>query len=264
MEHVGVRGVVGNWFRSYLSARQQYVYVNGEVSSTLDVTCGVPQGSVLGPLLFIIYINDMLNACPRLKGVHYADDTTLYHSESDIFNLYDIVNDELSSLDQWLISNNLSLNFSKTSYMIVSNRVIYGDKCIVIRDIAIDRTTVTKYLGIYVDDCLNFNKHVDYISGKISKSIGVLYKLKSCLPDYVLRNLYFSMIYPYMLYGVIVWGNSNARNINKITRLQNKFLHLLSGYSTPVCSIRNVIFKLQIRSTKKRQSNLIVHHFKGK
>ena len=117
MEHYGVRGVVHQWFASYLSNREQFVSVNGHNSSLKRVSCGVPQGSVLGPLLFLIYINDLPNATKSLSFFLFADDTNIYFGSDDIEKLTKKINKELVKVKKWLDCNKLSLNVNKTNFV---------------------------------------------------------------------------------------------------------------------------------------------------
>ena len=116
--HYGIRGHALDWFISYLSNRKQFVAYNGAVSSTKTITCGVPQGSILGPLLLLIYINDLYNVCLESVAILFADDTNLFYSGSHIETLVRSINDELSNISTWLKANKLSLNVYKTYYMI--------------------------------------------------------------------------------------------------------------------------------------------------
>jgi len=223
LDHVGVRGVGNSWFRSFLSNRRQYVHVNDCDSSMEYVQFGVAQGSVLGPLLFILYINDMANVFHNLKCIHYADDTTLHYANNNIDDVVRVVNDELSRVDSWLISNKLSVNFKKTSYMTISNSSNVINIPIHLRNVRIAPCDHTKLLGVVVDNNLNFHRHVDHITSKLSRSIGVLNRISNLMPNNVIRKLYFSMLYPYLNYCVTAFGNSNMRNIKKLERAQFKF-----------------------------------------
>ena len=122
MYHYGIRGTAYKWFQSYLSNRKQYVTYNGICSSTKDVKCGVPQGSILGPMLFLMYINDLCSICKYTTPILFADDTNLFSSGKDLKVIENHVNDELSNISEWLKVNKLSLNINKTHYMIFSKK----------------------------------------------------------------------------------------------------------------------------------------------
>ena len=118
LDHYGIRGIALEWFNSYLFNRQQFVSFNGHSSVMRNVTCGVPQGSVLGPLLFLIYINDLPNISKVLKFFLFADDTNIYYESSNLLQIEKVMNKELNKLYQWLCVNRLSLNISKTRFLI--------------------------------------------------------------------------------------------------------------------------------------------------
>ena len=125
LTYCGIRGITWEWFRSYLKNRQQYVLFQGTQSSVLEIDCGVPQGSILGPLLFLIYMNDLLSCLNHSEVILFADDTTLYASSKNIVQLYENINSDLADLIEWLRANKLSLNTSKTHYILFSP-VIYS------------------------------------------------------------------------------------------------------------------------------------------
>ena len=242
LEHIGVRGVSLNWFRSYISNRTQHVYINNCNSSRGTLLTGVPQGSVLGPLLFNIYINDMINSCSPLKCVHFADDTTLYFSHADADVAFGTVNAQLREVDEWLCINRLSLNLSKTTYMLATNLpvndVIHNVK---IRNISLDKVVISKFLGIFIDYKFSFQYHVNFLRKKISRQIGILKRIKYVLPNFILKNLYFSLIYPHFLYGVAVWGGTGLVNNRNMNSLHSRALTVAFGDSEHDTLITNGI-----------------------
>ena len=246
LEHIGVRGIANSWFRSFMHNRRQYVHINDVDSSTFEIKYGIPQGSVLGPLLFIIYINDFSNVLTKLKSVHYADDTTLYFSGGSVEEVVDVVNGELKEVDSWLICNRLSINFKKTHYMIISNRNVYNMD-LNLRNKRLKKCSVVKLLGIWIDDRLNFREHVNKTVSKLSRSIGVLRRVSNVLPPDIMIRLYYSMMYPYIIYAVTAWGNSSIGNSNKIERMQRRFCKVIGLEDSATGEMLNVIGLLAFR-----------------
>ena len=245
LEKVGIRGRALDWLTSYLSNRKQCVVVGGVASPFNDITIGVPQGSILGPLLFTIYINDMQRATDRLTLVHYADDTTALAVGDSISELCQTVNDELAVVDRWLCANKLSLNIAKTSYMLFSGISRPNNDSILIRNRVINRVRSAKFLGVILDENLNFKTHVDAIRSKVSKSSGVLYRLSYFMPRHVLRNIYISLVYPYLCYCIEVWGGSCKTECGKLSTIQNKcFRSIYSQNPTPYCYHEKKLFLL--------------------
>ena len=161
LEHYGVRGLANNWFKSYLSNRQQYVSVNGFHSNTLPMKYGVPQGSVLGPLLFLIYINDLHNAIRHSVVHHFAGDTNLLYVSENPKSIQNKINQDLKSLCTWLRANKISLNASKTELIIFRDprKKMKMDLKIKIDGKKLVPCSSVKYLGVYIDCHLNWNTH---------------------------------------------------------------------------------------------------------
>ena len=155
LQNYGVRGVASDWIKRYLSNRKQFVNIDGCSSDLFDVICGVPQGSILGPTLCILYINDIGNVSNLVKFIHFADDTNVFCAGYNQLELEFMLNRELSKLCKWFAQNKLSLNLSKTSYMLFRNRPPDVDFNVFIENERVNRVHVTKFLGIFIDDKLN-------------------------------------------------------------------------------------------------------------
>ena len=163
LEFYGVRGIVNDWLYSYLNNRKQLVLLDNTKSNLLDVICGVPQGSILGPKLFILYINDIVQVSDLLKLIIFADDTNAFYSGENIRNVANTVSSELNKLKIWFGVNKLSLNVSKTNYMVFTNSKIPPNIDISIQDYIIEKVNVTKFLGVLIDEKLNWKQHIEMV-----------------------------------------------------------------------------------------------------
>ena len=194
---------------SYLKNRKQYVVFNNKQSDYSEVYTGVPQGSILGPLFFSICINDLITASDRLKVLLHADDTTIYfHLEDfDSQNTEADINAELKKVNTWLKLNKLSLNAQKTKLMLFHRKQKHvNDVNIKIDNTMIEHVQTFNFLGIMLNETLSWKSHIDMVSNKISKVIGILYRLKHVFPEYVLFTLSNSLIVSYINYGLLLWG----------------------------------------------------------
>ena len=182
MEHFGVRGIPLKWFESYLSNRKQYVSVNGHTSDKLQVTPGVPQGSVLGPLLFLIFVNDLPNVSKFLQFYLFADDTNIYYESSDLLNLLKILNRELSKVRKWLEANRLALNIEKTNFVLFhsSQRKLTQTIVLKIEKNKIKQGTHVRFLGVLLDSTLSWRYHLTELSKKPLCSTRYSFAFVSC------------------------------------------------------------------------------------
>ena len=166
----GIRGLAYKWFSTYLSNRQQYVSFNGNDSQPQVIKCGVPQGSILGPLLFLLYVNDIANASSVLFMILFADDTNVFVQGKNINKMFNTMNGELQKLAEWMCINKLSLSVKKTEYIIFSlKRISVSEKQIVLNGIPIERVKMFKFLGGLIDEHLTWDQHVLFIKKKLLK-----------------------------------------------------------------------------------------------
>ena len=248
LNNYGIRGRALEWFRNYLTNRKQFVCVNDQFSSMQDMNCGVPQGSLLGPLLFIIYINDIQNSSNILSFLLFADDSNVLLSHPDPNILINTLNIELDKLLQWIRANKLSLNVLKTKCMLFSNSLDILPHNIKLDNTDIEVVSSMKFLGLIIDEKLSWKTHVDGICRTISRNIGIINKVKFYLPTSSLLMLYSTLILPYLNYGILVWGNTHSSYLERILLLQKKAIRVICNASwrshTDVLFIENNILKI--------------------
>ena len=228
LEHYGIRGNALNLLESYLSNRKQFVSIEGIKSSMQDVKIGVPQGSVLGPLLFLLYINDLPNSVNNVNSILFADDTTMFARDNDVYDLCNTISSDMLLVKEWLIANSLTLNESKSYYIIFSLKKIPDNLRVTIGDHVLDRKTHGKFLGVILDEKLNFSNHIDHVTNKVSKLTGLMYKLKSFFPPNILKNLYLALIYPYYNYCILAWGSANKSVLQPLLLYQKKLMRIIT------------------------------------
>ena len=206
LQMYGVRGVNLAWFCSYLANRKQYISLGHDrKTGTQNILCGVPQGSILGPLLFLLYVNDLPNSTV-LEPIMFADDTNLFFEHTDLRILFSMVNNELKKIYEWFNVNKLSLNVGKTKYSLFHKPSKTDDlplllSKVLINDKEIERVGSIKFLGVLLDEHLSWEEHIRYTENKIAKNIGLLYRAKPFLGKHSLLTLYYSYIHTYLNYA---------------------------------------------------------------
>ena len=234
LEFYGIRGVSNQWLTSYLTDRKQCVKFKNSSSKFQDVTCGVPQGSILGPLLFLIYINDMHQAINNSSTYHFADDTYLKFSSKCEKELRTKMNADLKSLFTWLCANRLSLNVAKTEFIIFKppRKSLSTRLTLKLNGTVLYESKKIKYLGLIVDDRLTWSFHISELGKSLGRAIGIIYRLKKTgCPPKVLLNLYFALFQSHLSYGLLAWGTASRTSIEKLFLLQKKIVRIISGES---------------------------------
>ena len=227
LDFYGIRGHSLQWFQSYLSNRQQFVKYGNETSDRQIMKCGVPQGSVLGPLLFLVYVNDLPNCIRNCNTLQFADDTTVYVSGSNIAQLFTKLNSDLNILSDWFNSNKLSLNVNKSNYMLFSksrNKLNHPSPSLEIAGTRIERTHHFKLLGLIIDENLTWNEHIQSCVSKLTSAFYAINRLKHIVPIDSLKSLYYALAYPHLLYGIIIWGSTFKKYTDKLFVLQKKIV----------------------------------------
>ena len=226
------------WFKSYLSDRKQFVSIGPGSSSLLDISLGVPQGSILGPLLFILYIND-LPLSSRFLSLLFADDTTLLYTHDDFQILLEIVNTEFKKVCEFFRANRLVLHPDKTKFMIFSRSTPPQDFTILCdnnnmgqdldgnisqigRVTSNDDLPAIKFLGVFFDPNLNFKHHTSNLKNKLSKALYALRSVKNTLGQKSLLLIYNSIFQCHLLYAIQIWSCSKSGPLNEIFKLQKK------------------------------------------
>ena len=195
LNHYGIRGVSNDWFTSYLSNHHQYLSINGYESGLAAINCGVPQGSVLGPLLFLLYINDLNQAIKFCKVHHFADDTNLLCHSNSIKKLNKLVNADLKHLVNWLNANKISLNVKKTEMVIFKSKQkkFEGDLKIKLSGKRLYPTEIVKYVSVKIHTNISWQYHVNDLSITLSKAIALLFKMTKYGSRKILRSIYFAV-----------------------------------------------------------------------
>lgn len=275
LERAGIRGSVLELFRNYLSERFQAVNVNGTTSELMRVKTGVPQGSVLGPTLFLIYINDVQTLPLRGRLYLYADDTALFYSGSDDASNCCDMNFDLALLSNYFRTNLLTLNKSKTKFMHFHSPIVRQSNRIpvLIDDHAIEKVDNFVYLGLCLDTNLNFAAHIDMICRRVSPALAALYKMDNFLPDEALRLINFSLFHSHIDYLCLIWGQTYACYLRPLQVLQNRALKILyrlppltrtidlyTRHAMGVLPIRGLSELQIVRLIRKVMNNEIYHH----
>ena len=237
LDHYGFRGISNLWFDNYLTGRYQYVSIDGTDSAKREIKYGVPQGSVLGPLLFILFINDLAKATD-FSTLLFADDTTLQLSSGHVAQLFNTANEELKKVALWFQSNKLTLNVSKTKNAIFRSKnmnLATDGLSLKIGGETIDQIGANmpeknfKFLGHVIDEHLSWVDHIRSVQNKISCGNYLLARTKNFLPSTIRLTLYNSLIRPHLDYGVLAWGGVGVSKLKPLITIQKKAIRNVAG-----------------------------------
>ncbi len=216
------------WFRSYLENREQWVRCNSTLSIVQTCRMGIPQGSILGPILFSLYINDLPDSCERAKCQMYADDTIIYVSAKTPEMAAEILSEEMSGVSQWLQNNHLTLNYKKTVSVCFSIKkkanANYGVK---INEIEIDQVDEFKFLGVILDSQLKFDRHVKKLCKTVKINLNCFRLIRQYIPLKAAQQYMHAMIFSHLSYCITVWGQANQTTLVPIRSLYKQALKIM-------------------------------------
>ena len=241
LQALGFRYGAKTWFQSYLSDRCQQTIVEGHLSSPKQINCGVPQGSILGPLLFICYINDLVNHCHFCKPYLYADDSALCYVDPDPKTVDICLQADLDRLSSWFKVNKLSVNCSKTNCILFTSQRSSQKNyqmSLKLNGEALKQVSNIKYLGLLLDQHLTFDSHVTKLCGKIASRTSLMWRIRSFIPRSLALNLYKSLVYPHFSYCSFILDGISETLKNKLQCYQNAALRAVMNVDMTYSSTR--------------------------
>lgn len=253
------------WFRSYLNDRQQVCHVNGVYSRKDFITCGVPQGSILGPVLFLLYINDLPKCLGHSIARLFADDTNVTFTGCNIESIQEQMTSDLNNIFQWLCSNKLTLNVLKTDFMLIGSRqklsALEDSIVLSANDVALSKVRSVKCLGVDIDENITWETHIQSIRLKVSRNIAALRKVKKIFNRGNLVSLYRALIEPYFIYCSIVWDNINETLDKQLQILQNRAARIITG--APLLKSSSLILAelswMNIKEMREKQKAILMY-----
>lgn len=269
--HYGLTDAAINMMDSYLTSRNQFVEFNGTRSESGAIEIGVPQGSILGPLLFLIYINDIVKCTDYLSTILYADDSTFsacIDNPSDPY-IGDRINAELEKVQTWLKTNRLCLNTSKTKYMVFNRTHTNINPTLNIDGNVLEQVPNFNFLGLNVNQSLDWSTHLTALKQKLSRNIGILRRLRTQLPPNVLTMLYYSLIHPHLNYMILIWGYDHEEILTKQKQAMRIIhsKHFLYSHTDPlfksskVLKLNDIHTQAQLKFCHKYIHGELPHYF---
>ena len=239
LERYGMRGIVHNWFNSYLTNRQLRVKCQASSESTnkysdlYHVKFGAPQGSCLGPLLFLLFTNDLYQNIEHCSAILFADDTTIYKSHRNVRYLKWCIEEDLRTISDWFKANKLTLNLSKTVYIFFGNNKTEVKPNLEINNRILKPVRVAKFLGLWLDEDLNWNTHITKLINKIKRNMHLLQVPKNLFNEHALKTIYHAHIQSHLNYGLLIWGSMITKDkLQCLQLIQDKCINLITKTDT--------------------------------
>ena len=215
-----------NWFKSYLENRTLTCSVSGSLSETCALQCGIPQGTILGPLLFLLYINDLPNCLTNSYPRMYADGTHLTYADKNLNIIQSCLNEDLLNISKWVIANELTLNVTKTEFMLIGLRqklnALTASPVLSINGTSVKQVSTSKCLGVLIDANLTWGSHIEKLAKKIASGIAAIKGVRQFVPPATLHLIYKALIQPHFDYCNVVWGSCGIKLADKLQKLQNQ------------------------------------------
>ena len=265
LKYYGIRNNEYEWFMSYLLGRKHCVSVQGYTSDYLTVQSGVPQGSILGPLIFCLFINDicMLNLHSNTVLSLYADDTAIFNNDYTLSKVQVNLQSDFDLVVRWLEINCMYIHPGKTKVIAFGPKCKLRNKtlCVKYNNVGLEQVHYIKYLGIIIDSQLLWSKHIESICSKVSRSIGCIRRIRHLISYEVLINLYYALILPYLNYCCTAWGGCSKTNISKLQKLQNKYARLVLNADrfTSKCFLLTTLNWLSVEQIIKYQYCILTY-----
>jgi exonuclease III len=243
-----------NWLKAYLTNRKQKVRLNSTLSESKTINIGVPQGSILGPILFLIFINDIPSCLRYCTCCIYADDITLYFSSTLLKDAEDKLQSDLDQVIRWFTQNKLLVNAKKSNCMIISSNVNVNTQSltVTINDTPLDQVNNFKLLGLYIDSQLSWKIHLDHLLKLLAPKVGVLCRLSKLLPPITLQTIYNTIIQPHIDYAISIWGSCAGSYLIPIQRLQNRAARAVTHTFDYNVSVSGILHNLKIMNITER------------
>ena len=228
LHHNGFRGSCSDYLKSYYSNRKQYVYLNGVESDMMNITCGVPQGSIMGPLCFSLFINDLPLAVDA-ETVLFADDAAFIVKSASLEGLYTKINKLFADLSIYLSRNRLIANATKSKLMMFNSRPIPNLPELHFNNNPIEWIDEFKYLGLIITNKLNFSRHINKVALNVSRLTGIFVNLRSIVPLHIMFKIFYGLVYPHLINHVIVWGSAPPSHLKILSTRINNMLRVILG-----------------------------------